>query len=148
GGGGGGDEVAHAAAGRRRRPAFRQTGWVERSGATRIMLGLERPRLERRRAVRVGNLTIGRTRPALIAGPCSVEPGYVAQALALAATGADALRAGIFKPRTHPDSFQGMGLEALPLLDEARRRTELPLISEVLSAADAEAIGDRVDAYH
>jgi 3-deoxy-7-phosphoheptulonate synthase len=111
------------------------------------MLGLERPGLERRRAVHVGSLTIGGTRPALIAGPCSVEPGYVEQALALATAGVDALRAGIFKPRTHPDSFQGMGLEAMPLLDEVRRRTGLPLISEVLSAEDAEALGDRVDGY-
>jgi len=111
------------------------------------MLGLERPRLERRRAVRVGNLTIGGTRRALIAGPCSVEPGYVEQALALAAAGVDALRAGVFKPRTHPDSFQGMGLVAMPLLEEVKRRTGLPLISEVLSAADAEALGDRVDGY-
>ena len=111
------------------------------------MLELERTRLECRRAVRVGSVVVGAGRPVLIAGPCSVEPGYVEQALALAETGADALRAGIFKPRTHPDSFQGMGREALPLLDEVRRRTGLPLISEVLSAEDAEALGDRVDGY-
>ena len=111
------------------------------------MLEVERPRLRWRRAVRVGSVVVGGARPLVIAGPCSVEPGYVEQALALAATGADALRAGVFKPRTHPDSFQGMGLEALPLLHEVRRRTGLPLISEVLSAADAEALGDRVDGY-
>lgn len=111
------------------------------------MLELERPRLNGRRAVHVGNLTIGTTRPALIAGPCSVEPGYVDQALALAAMGVDGLRAGVFKPRTHPDSFQGMGREAMPLLEEVRRRTGLPLISEVMSVADAEAIGDRADCY-
>jgi len=100
-----------------------------------------------RRAVRIGNVTVGEGRPVLIAGPCSVEPGYVEQAVALAATGVHALRAGVFKPRTHPDSFQGMGLEALPLLAEARRRTGLPLISEVLCVADAEAIGDHVDGF-
>lgn len=111
------------------------------------MLELERPRLECRRAVPVGGVVVGAGRPVLIAGPCSVEPGYVDQAVALAETGADALRAGIFKPRTHPDSFQGMGLEALPLLDEVRRLTGLPLVSEVLSAEDAEALGDRVDGY-
>ena len=111
------------------------------------MLEVERPRLGCRRAVRVGGAVVGGVRPLLIAGPCSVEPGYVEHALALAAVGADALRAGIFKPRTHPDSFQGMGLEALPLLLEAGRRTGLPLISEVLSADDAEALGDCVDGY-
>ncbi len=99
------------------------------------------------RAVRIGALSLGACRPVLIAGPCSVEPGYVAQALALAATGVDALRAGVFKPRTHPDSFQGMGLEAQPLLEEVRAKTSLPLISEVLSPEDAEALGQRVDGY-
>src|SRR5207249_1805939 len=49
--------------------------------------------------------------------------------------------------RTHPDSFQGLGVEALPLLEEARRRTGLPLVSEVLCAEDAEVLGGRVDAY-
>jgi len=111
------------------------------------MVELKSAGIGSRRAVRIGNLTIGDARPALIAGPCSVEPGYVEQAEALAATGADALRAGVFKPRTHPDSFQGMGLEALPLLAEARRRTGLPLISEVLCVADAEALGDHVDGF-
>ena len=111
------------------------------------MLELERAGTESRRVVRIGTLTIGAARPVLIAGPCSVEPTYVAQAAALADTGIDALRAGVFKPRTHPDSFQGLGLEALPLLAEARRLTGLPLISEVMSAADAEAIGDHVDGF-
>ncbi len=100
-----------------------------------------------RRVVCIGSLTIGTQRASVIAGPCSVEPGYVDQAVDIAGTGADALRAGVFKPRTHPDSFQGMGLEALPLLEEARRRTGLPLISEVLSSEDAEALGELADGY-
>jgi 3-deoxy-7-phosphoheptulonate synthase len=111
------------------------------------LLELKRAEVVSRRAVRIGSVTIGDARPALIAGPCSVEPGYVEQACALADTGVDALRAGVFKPRTHPDSFQGMGLDALPLLAEARRRTGLPLISEVLCVADAEAIGEHVDGF-
>ena len=100
-----------------------------------------------RRTVRIGSLALGAGRPGVIAGPCSVEPGYVEQAVALAQLGVDALRAGVFKPRTHPDSFQGLGVAALPLLEEARRRTGLPLVSEVLCAEDAEALGERVDAY-
>ncbi|HEY4028253.1 MAG TPA: 3-deoxy-7-phosphoheptulonate synthase [Candidatus Dormibacteraeota bacterium] len=111
------------------------------------MVELESAGVECRRTVRIGTLIIGEARPAIIAGPCSVEPGYVEQAEALARTGVGGLRAGVFKPRTHPDSFQGMGLEALPLLAEARSRTGLPLISEVLCAEDAEAIGDHVDGF-
>jgi 3-deoxy-7-phosphoheptulonate synthase len=112
-------------------------------------LELERTAAERRaRTVEIGSLTVGGTRPpAVIAGPCSVEPGYVQQGLDIAETGVDALRAGVYKPRTHPDSFQGMGAEALPLLAEVRRLTGLPLISEVMCAGDAEALGDRVDGY-
>ena len=100
-----------------------------------------------RRSVQIGSAVVGRGRPVLIAGPCAVESSYVGQAEELAGSGIDALRACIYKPRTHPDSFQGMGRDAVPLLDEARRRTGLPLVSEVLSAEDAEAIGDHVDAY-
>jgi 3-deoxy-7-phosphoheptulonate synthase len=108
---------------------------------------LEQADTKHRRAVRLGPLTIGTDRPVVIAGPCSVEPGYVDQALALAATGIDALRAGVFKPRTHPDSFQGLGLEALPLLAEAREQARLPLVSEVMSPEDAEALVDHVDGF-
>jgi 3-deoxy-7-phosphoheptulonate synthase len=111
------------------------------------LLELEIAGVGNRRAVRIGNLTIGEARPALIAGPCSVEPGYVEQAQALSNLGVDALRAGVFKPRTSPDSFQGMGLEAIPLLEEARRLTGLPLISEVLCVEDAEAIGEHIDGF-
>jgi 3-deoxy-7-phosphoheptulonate synthase len=111
------------------------------------LLELQRAGAESRRVVHIGTLTIGASRPVLIAGPCSVETAYVEQATALAGAGIDALRAGVFKPRTHPDSFQGMGMEALPLLAAARRQTGLPLISEVMSAADAEAIGDHVDGF-
>ena len=100
-----------------------------------------------RRSVQIGSAVVGRGRPVLIAGPCAVESSYVGQAEELARSGIDALRACVYKPRTHPDSFQGMGADAVPLLDEARRRTGLPLVSEVLSAEDAEAIGDHVDAY-
>jgi 3-deoxy-7-phosphoheptulonate synthase len=100
-----------------------------------------------RRAVRIGRAVVGRGRPVVIAGPCAVEPSYVDQAEELARAGIDGLRACVYKPRTHPDSFQGLGAEAAPLLDEARRRTGLPLVSEVLSAEDAEAIGEHVDAF-
>ncbi len=111
------------------------------------MLELEKVEAARRRRVRIGSLTIGAGRPVVIAGPCAVEPGYVEQARALARTGVDALRACVYKPRTRPESFQGMGMEALPLLAEARRHTGLPLISEVLCPEEAEALADHVDGY-
>ena len=105
------------------------------------------PEPDRRHIVSIGSMRVGAGKPVVVAGPCSVELGYVEQAALVAATGVDALRAGVFKPRTRADSFQGLGLDALPLLDEARRRTGLPLISEVLSAEDAEAIAGHVDGF-
>src|SRR3979490_1012269 len=103
------------------------------------MVELEDPGNGARRQVAIGKAAVGSGRAVIIAGPCAVEPGYVAQALELASPGVAALRAWVSKPRTHPDSFQGLGFEAVPLLVEARRLTGLPLVSEVLSAEDAEA---------
>jgi 3-deoxy-7-phosphoheptulonate synthase len=101
----------------------------------------------RTREVRIGRLTIGAERPVVIAGPCSIDPSYPAVARALADLGVDGLRAGVFKGRTHPDSFQGLGARALSMLLEARFYTGLPLVSEVLSAADAELLAEHVDAF-
>lgn len=111
------------------------------------MLELKMPGSGARRRVRIGSMVVGGPRQVIIAGPCSVEPDYPEQAAVLARTGIDALRAGVFKPRTHPDSFQGMGADALPLLLAVRQRTGLPLVSEVLSETDASILADAVDAF-
>jgi 3-deoxy-7-phosphoheptulonate synthase len=83
----------------------------------------------------VGNLEIGGDRPVIIAGPCSVESEemIVRTAEAVAAAGADMLRGGAFKPRTSPYDFQGLGAKGLKFLAEARERTGLPVVTEVMS---------------
>jgi len=70
----------------------------------------------------------------IIAGPCSVESRsqLLETAQAVSEAGAHALRGGVFKPRTSPYSFQGMGEEGLELLAEARSLTGLPIVSEVM----------------
>ena len=72
---------------------------------------------------------------ALIAGPCSVESE--AQICSVAesakASGATFLRGGAFKPRTSPYSFQGMKDEGLKLLSEAKKKTGLPIVTEIMS---------------
>ena len=76
-------------------------------------------------------------RPLIIAGPCSAETEQqtLATCEALAATGkVDMLRAGVWKPRTKPGTFEGMGIKALPWLAEAKRRTGLPISTEVATA--------------
>jgi len=77
----------------------------------------------------------------LIAGPCSAEsPEQVmAVALSLAQQGVRYLRAGVWKPRTRPNSFEGRGEEALPWLAEAQRVTGMEVMVEVANAQHVEA---------
>lgn len=80
--------------------------------------------------------------PYIIAGPCSVEsPEQVlSTALALSATRkVAALRGGIWKPRTRPNSFEGIGAQALPWLKEAGKAVGLPVATEVAKAEHVEA---------
>jgi 3-deoxy-7-phosphoheptulonate synthase len=83
----------------------------------------------------------------LIAGPCTVE--YREQTLetarAVHAAGATMLRGGAFKPRTSPYSFQGLGLEALEILAEAREETGLPVVTELMDPRDVEAVVEMAD---
>lgn len=71
----------------------------------------------------------------LIAGPCSVESRsqILETAQAVLEAGGHALRGGAFKPRTSPYSFPGMGEEGLQYLAEAREKTGLPIVTEVMS---------------
>ena len=82
-----------------------------------------------------------------MAGPCSVESR--AQVLEVAekvkAAGATVLRGGAFKPRTSPYSFQGLEEEGLKLLDEARRETGLPVITEVMEPDKVEVVAEHSD---
>jgi 3-deoxy-7-phosphoheptulonate synthase len=98
------------------------------------------------RRVRIGNVDIGGAGVPVIAGPCAVEIDYVEHAVATQQAGASVLRGCVLKPRTRPGSFQGLGTDGLPLLDEARRRTGLPVIAEPLSVTDIDMLRSHVDA--
>lgn len=80
-------------------------------------------------------------KPFIISGPCSAETEEqtLATCEAIARTGkVDMLRAGVWKPRTKPGTFEGMGAEALPWLAEAKRRTGLPVTTEVATTKHIE----------
>ncbi|TMC47246.1 MAG: 3-deoxy-7-phosphoheptulonate synthase, partial [Chloroflexi bacterium] len=62
------------------------------------------------------------------------------------AAGARVLRGCVHKPRTRPESFQGMGAAGLPLLDEARRSTGLPVLAEPLQPEDIDGLRGHADA--
>jgi 3-deoxy-7-phosphoheptulonate synthase len=66
-------------------------------------------------------------------------------ALAVRRHGARVLRGGAFKPRTSPHAFQGLGVEALQILAEARRQTHLPVVTEVLDVRDLETVARYAD---
>ncbi len=80
-------------------------------------------------------------RPIIISGPCSAETEsqVMETARQLKATGkVDILRAGIWKPRTRPNSFEGIGEEGLKWLIDAGKETDLPVITEVANAKHVE----------
>ena len=83
----------------------------------------------------------------LIAGPCTVESREqtLAVARAVTAAGASMLRGGAYKPRTSPFAFQGLGVEALEILREARAETGLPVVSEMTSSNLADQFEESVD---
>jgi len=83
----------------------------------------------------------------VIAGPCSVESEEQTLRIARAVkeAGAVMLRGGVFKPRTSPYAFQGLGLKGLKILKKAREETGLPVISEVLDTRDVSWMSEYVD---
>lgn len=93
---------------------------------------------QERTIVRVGPLTVGNCHLGIIAGPCSVESEEqtLSTARAVKAAGATGLRGGAFKPRTSPYSFQGLKEDGLKILAAARDETGLPVVTEVMAAAD------------
>src|SRR6476469_6065663 len=80
-------------------------------------------------------------RPLIISGPCSAETEeqVLATAERLAKTGkVDILRAGIWKPRTKPGMFEGIGAKGLTWMDKAKKLTGLPITVEVATAKHVE----------
>jgi 3-deoxy-7-phosphoheptulonate synthase len=77
---------------------------------------------------------IGGKKVVIMAGPCSVESReqILHTAEAINHAGVSAIRGGAFKPRTNPYAFQGMGEEGLKILAEAREKTGLAVVTEVM----------------
>jgi len=99
--------------------------------------------------VEVAGVRFGGPEISIIAGPCAVENADMMERIgrAVAEAGAVMLRGGAFKPRTSPYDFQGLGEDGLKLLREAGDRLGLPVVSEVLAAADVELVGRYVDMF-
>src|SRR5436190_20274178 len=95
----------------------------------------------------IGGARIGGGRFGVIAGPCAVESREQLDqaATAVKAAGAHFLRGGAFKPRTSPYAFQGMKEEGLKILADARAKTGLPIVTEVMDTRDVELVGRYAD---
>ncbi len=97
--------------------------------------------------VKVEDVVIGGRELVVMAGPCSVESReqILAAADAVRAAGARVLRGGAFKPRSSPYSFQGLGKQGLELLAEARDRTGLKVVTEVVAPEDVDLVAEYAD---
>ena len=98
-------------------------------------------------AIKIGKVTIGDGGFVVMAGPCSVEgrEQLMTTAESVAKSGAHLLRGGAYKPRTSPYDFQGMAEDGLKLLAEARAKTGLAVITEVLDTGDVDLVAEYAD---
>ncbi|MFA5697855.1 MAG: 3-deoxy-7-phosphoheptulonate synthase, partial [Candidatus Izemoplasmatales bacterium] len=97
--------------------------------------------------VDIGGVKIGGNNVVIIGGPCAVESREQIDLIAglVKTAGAKILRAGAYKPRTSPYSFQGLEQEGLILLSEIRKKYQFPIVSEILSATDIPLFLNSVD---
>ncbi len=95
----------------------------------------------------VGSVEVGGPAFVVAAGPCAVEtPAQLQEAAAAVSnSGAHLLRGGVFKPRTSPYAFQGLGEPGLQLLERARSRHALAVVAEVLDTEQLASLIDHVD---
>jgi 3-deoxy-7-phosphoheptulonate synthase len=100
-----------------------------------------------RTIVKVGKYSIGGSQFVVMAGPCSVETReqILKSAEVVKKAGAQVLRGGAFKPRTSPYSFQGLEEEGLKLLAEAREKTGMPFVTEVITPTDVTLVAEYAD---
>jgi len=92
--------------------------------------------------IEVGGRVIGGRKIHVIAGPCAVEnrTQMITVAERVKEAGATFIRGGAYKPRTSPYSFQGLGEEGLKYLVEAREKTGLPVVTEIMDPRDMDVI--------
>ena len=97
--------------------------------------------------VEVGNAKIGGRDFAVIGGPCSIESRQqlFATAFAVQSAGAVVFRAGAFKPRTSPYTFQGAGKKGLELLKQINQELGIPVVTEVMDNENVELVSEHSD---
>jgi len=94
--------------------------------------------------IEVAGHNIGGNEIVVMAGPCSVEgrDAVIEHAKAVKEAGAHFLRAGAYKPRSSPYSFQGLGKEGIEYMLEAKKETGLPIVTEIMSIGTLDEFQD------
>lgn len=102
-----------------------------------------------KKTVTVGSVVFGGNRLQVIAGPCSIESQShaIQTGLAVRVAGASLLRGGVFKMRTNPKSFQGLGQPAFDFLPEVKSAVEMPLVCEITDPRQLELMIGTVDMF-
>jgi 3-deoxy-7-phosphoheptulonate synthase len=97
--------------------------------------------------VDVSGVKLGGNEIVIIAGPCAVESReqLLATAGLVKSGGAKILRGGAFKPRSSPYQFQGLGEEGLKLLNDTRKETGMPVVTEVMDTRQVELVAGYAD---
>ncbi|MDD2647524.1 MAG: 3-deoxy-7-phosphoheptulonate synthase [Eubacteriales bacterium] len=133
--------------------AIDESSYLLRPGVERVMRVSEPFKLANRKfhphdsVIDVAGVPVGGKRLTVIAGPCSVESEEQLCGIAEAVknSGAALLRGGAFKPRTSPYSFQGLKEEGVSLLEKARKRSGLPIVTEIMAERHIELFNETVD---
>ncbi len=99
--------------------------------------------------VQVRSTEVGGARFSVWAGPCAVESAKQFREIArfVQAEGASGLRGGVFKPRTDPEDFQGLGKAALPWIQKIKSGLNIPFVSEITDPRQIEDLERAVDVY-
>jgi len=100
-----------------------------------------------RTVVNVGDVQIGGSKIVMIAGPCACEgeKEVIEHALMVKKAGAHLFRAGAYKPRTSPYSFQGYGAAGIKYLANVKKETGMAVVTEVVDPRDVELVAEHVD---
>lgn len=97
--------------------------------------------------ININGIKLGGKKIIIMAGPCAVEnrEDLIETAHFIKSAGGQILRGGAFKPRTSPYSFRGLKEQGLKILAEARDETGLKIVTEVMTPADVEHVGEYAD---
>ena len=100
-------------------------------------------------SVKMGSIQVGGGNFCVIAGPCSIEDAnqFSSTAKAVLDSGASFIRGGMYKLRTHPNSFQGLGQDAFQLVKQIKRELGFEFISEITDPRQISDMYDLVDAF-